>query len=184
MKKKQGKRGRGRKEREKEPGNISPQEIEENGLGNVIGVVASHEFVHLQESSSSIKSLATEDATESAVVFEANNVNDLVHGPSVQVLVGNNLKRELVLKVVSMNGLERVIAVAGDSLVDGQEEEMEAVIVKAVEFGEDVGKDGGILAARSTDGDALTGAEKGVVKDEVMDLGFESMEEAFPAHVL
>lgn len=146
--------------------------------------MASNEFVNLQESSTSIKGLATEDAAESAVVFEANDVNDLVHGPSVQVLVGNHLERELVLNVVPMNGFERVVAVAGDSLVDGQEEEMEAVIVEAVELGEDVGKDGGILAARSTDGDALTGAEEGVGKDDLMDLRFESIEEAVPAHVL
>lgn len=146
--------------------------------------MTSNEFVDLQESSTSIKGLATEDATESAVVFEANDVNDLVHGPSVQVLVGNHLERELVLKVIPMNGLERVVAVAGDSLVDGQEEEMEAVIVEAVEFREDIGKDGGILAARSTDGDAVTGGEEGVLNDNLMDLRFESIEEAFPTHVL
>lgn len=146
--------------------------------------MTSNEFVDLQESSTSIKGLATEDAAESAVVFEANDVNDLVHGPSVQVLVGNHLERELVLKVVPMNGLERVITVAGDSLVDGQEEEIEAVIMEAVEFGEDVGKDGGILAARSTDGNAVAGDEEGVLNDDLMDLRFESIEEAFSAHVL
>jgi hypothetical protein len=31
--------------------------------------------------------------------------------------------------------LEGIVAVAGDALVDGQEEEMEAVIVDSVEFG-------------------------------------------------
>lgn len=146
--------------------------------------MSSNKFVDFQESSASIKCLATEDAAESAIVFETDNINDLVHSPSVEVLVRDDFERESVLNLVAMNGLERVVAVAGDSLVDGEEEEMEAVIVVAVEFGENVSEDGGILAAGSTDCDAFPWLEEGVVDYDLMNLRLESVVEAVSAYVL
>lgn len=165
-------------------GNISSEEVEEDGLGNIIGIVPSNDFVHFQERSTSVKGLSTEDAAESAIVFQTNHSHDLVHSPSVEVLVRYHFEREPVLNLVPVNSFQRVVAVAGDALVDGEEEEMEAVIVEAVELGEDVGKDGGILSARSADCDAFTRAEELILKNYLMDLRLKSIVEALPAYLL
>lgn len=56
-------------------------------FGDVISVVSSYDVVHVQASGTTVKSLSSKDATESAVVFPPNFLNDSVHSPSVKLIV-------------------------------------------------------------------------------------------------
>ena len=53
--------------------------------------------------------------------FEQNTYGskptDLVHGPAVQVVVGEDLEGELVLVPVPLDRLQRVVPIARDALV-------------------------------------------------------------------
>ena len=82
---------------------------------------------------------------------------------------------------IPLDRLQAVVPVAGDALVDGEEEEVEAVVVPLVERLHDVGQDGGVLAARGADGDDLAALEELVLDDGEVDLGLEGPEEALLA---
>lgn len=93
------------------------------------------------------------------VVLQADLAHDLVHRPAVQVSIGHDHQRDLVLVLVALHRLhaasqhapaplagfphfQRVVAVAGDPLVDGEEEEVEAVVVTQVQQRQHVRQDG------------------------------------------
>ena len=58
--------------------------------------------------------------------------DNFVHGPPVELLVGEDLERELVLVAVPLDRLQAVVAVPGDALVDGQQEQVEAVVISEI----------------------------------------------------
>lgn len=167
-----------------QPRDVPSQDVEQHRLRNVVGVVAGDELVGVEEGGAAVEGLATEDAAEGAVVFEADEGDDLIHGPAVEVLVGDNLEGEPELDVVPLYGVEGVVAVPGDALVDGQEEEVEAVVVDAVQPRQHVRQHRRVLAAGGPDGDALTAREEAVGEDELVDFVLEGVVEALPAYLL
>lgn len=92
----------------------------------------------------SLERLTPKDAAEGAVVLDARRPDDLVHRPAVEVLVGEDLQRKCVVDAVLLYRLQRVVPVAGDALVDGEERQLQAVVVPLVEQLEDVREDGGV----------------------------------------
>lgn len=65
-----------------------------------------------------------------------------------------------------------------DAFVYGEQVQVQAVAMPGVEELEDVGQDGGVLAAGSSDGHLGTGPEHTRRHDGVMHLGLEGPEEA------
>lgn len=84
---------------------LSARTVHQDSLGNVIGIVACHNMVHSKTGGTAVERLATEHATEGAVVAFSDLVDDLVHCPSVELVVGQNLEREAVLGLVLLDGL-------------------------------------------------------------------------------
>lgn len=125
-----------------------------------------------------VQRLPPEDAAVGAVALFADLCHDLVHGPAVELVVADDGEGEGVLQSVAFDAFEAVVAVAFDAFVDGEQDEVEAVVVALVEGLEDRGEDGGVFAAGGADGDALAAVEEGVGGDGVVDLGFEDGEEA------
>jgi len=125
-----------------------------------------------------VERLPPEDAAVGAVALVADLRDDLVHGPAVEFVVADDGEGQGVLQSVALDGFEAVVAVAFDAFVDGEEDEVEAVVVALVEGFEDRSEDGGVFAAGGADGDALAALEEGVGGDGVVDLGFEDGEEA------
>ena len=86
-----------------------------------------------------VKCLPPEYPAVGAISLFANLRHHLVHGPAVEFVVAEDLKRHVVLDGVSLDSLEAVVAVAVDAFVDGEEGEVEPVVVALVEGFEDGG---------------------------------------------
>ena len=97
--------------------------------------------------------LTAKHPAKGAVVLEADFLDDLVHRPAVELLVGEDRQRQPVLVPVPLDRLETVVPVAGDALVDGDEHQVQAVVEALVQRLHHVGEDRGIFAARGTDAD-------------------------------
>ena len=135
-----------------ETSNVSTQDIHKDSLGNVVGVVSRYDLVHSEQSSPAIQSLATENAAEGAVVPAADRGHDAVHRPAVEVLVREDLQRDPVLTLVPPNRLQGVVSIPGDPLVDGEQEQVQSVVVTLVQCLHEVGQHRGVLPARRSDG--------------------------------
>jgi hypothetical protein len=121
----------------------------------------------------SIQCLSPEDPTEGTVIRQPNDFDDLIHAPAIQLLVAEYGEWEFVRLLVVLDGLEGVVPVARDSLIDGEEVELESVIVLPIEVREDVRQDGGVLATRCGDRDLLALMEELVRDYGMVNLGFE-----------
>ena len=120
-----------------------------------------------------VEGLAAEDAAVGTVALLPDGLDDLVHGPAVELVVADNPERQAVLRRVSPHCLEGVISVALDALVYAQENEVEAIPVPVIQGLEDGGQDCRILTAGGTDGDLLAGPKEVGRLDGVVDLIFE-----------
>ena len=99
------------------PGNVSPENVHHDGLGNVVSVVARHDLIDPELHGAPVQRLSPEDSAEGAVVLETNLGHDLVHRPAVQILVRQDLERYSILVSVPLHCLQRVVSVAGNSFV-------------------------------------------------------------------
>lgn len=99
------------------------------------------------------------------VVLQADLSHNLVHGPAIQVPVRHDHERDLVLVLVALHSLhatgqqaraapagsahlKRVVTVAGDPLIHGEEEEVQAVVVPQVQQCEYVCQHGRVCPRR------------------------------------
>ena len=112
-----------------QPSDVPAQDVHDDGLGDVVRVVPRHDLGHAELHRPAVQRLAPEHPAEGAVVLEPHLGDDLVHGPAVQVLVGEDLQRNLVLVSVPLHGLQTVVPVAGDALVNGQQNQLQLVVV-------------------------------------------------------
>lgn len=101
----------------------------------------------LEQVGAPVQGLAAENAAEGAVVAGANLPDNLVHGPAVQLLVGHDGEGDAVLRLIALDGVQGVVAVAADALVHGQQQEVQAVVVPGVQQGQHMRQYGGVLAA-------------------------------------
>ena len=68
----------------------------------------------------------------------ADRAHNVVHGPAVELLVGKDPQREAVLLLIALHGLEGVVAIPCDALVNGQQEQVQAIAVPLIERRQDV----------------------------------------------
>ena len=76
--------------------------------------------VTFQHHRSSIQGLPPENSAESAVVLLADLFDNVIHRPTVKVLVGQHSQRQLVLLLVAFDRLQRVIAISYDTIKPNQ----------------------------------------------------------------
>jgi hypothetical protein len=118
--------------------NVPPQQIHEHRLSHIIRIVPRGDAVSACERRAAVQRLPPEDAAEGAVVAQTRRVDDLVHGPAIQLLVGGNDEGEAAGVAVGAHRVQRVVAVASDALVDGQQLQPQAVVMAAIQEGQHV----------------------------------------------
>ena len=69
-----------------------------------------HDLIDLEPHAGPVERLPPEHAAEGAVVLPADGVHDLVHGPPVELLVGEDRQRQPVLVPVPLDRLEAVVS--------------------------------------------------------------------------
>ena len=180
---------------------VAAQQIQQHGLGNVVGVVAGADGVHLKQHGTAVERLAPEDAAERAVVLVADFAHYCVHAPAVELLVRQHSQLQLVLPRIALHSFKRIIPVSSDAFVDAQKAQAQPVASLRVQLGHDVREHGGVFAARSCDADALARTKQIAAHDGKMHFLravrrqrsqrvkatrpphlLEQREEAFPAH--
>ena len=85
------------------PGDVAPQDIHNDRLRDVIRVMARHYLVDPQLHGAPVQGLAPEHAAEGAVVLEPDLGHNLVHGPAIEILIGENFERDSILVSVSLH---------------------------------------------------------------------------------
>lgn len=108
-------------------------------------------------------------------------LDDFIHCPAVEFAVAYDAELHPVLHGVAFDGFEGVITISGDSFVDGEKYEVDAVVVSFVQGLEDGCEDSGVLSTRRADGDSLAALEEFMCDDGRMDFGLEDFDEAFDA---
>jgi len=103
-----------------QPEKISSQQVHIDCLGYIVGIMAGQDFISFYKLSASIKSLPPENATESAVICQTDYFDDLIHGPAVEVFIGDYSQGKLVSFFVLFDGLEGVVSVTCDSFIYGK----------------------------------------------------------------
>ena len=76
-----------------------------HSLGDVVCIVARNDVIHAKSGGAAVERLPAEDTTERAVVFLSDGRDDAVHRPSVEFVIGKNLERQVVLLLISFDGL-------------------------------------------------------------------------------
>lgn len=61
---------------------------------------------HLHHGGASVQGLPPEHSTKGAVVLCPDLLDDLIHGPAIQLLVGHHLQRNLVLLLIALDCLQ------------------------------------------------------------------------------
>jgi hypothetical protein len=77
--------------------------------------------------------LTPEDATIRAVAFLAYLLHNLIHGPSIQLIVSEDSQVHAILLGVSFHRLQTVVTVALDALIDGKQYEVETIVISLVQ---------------------------------------------------
>ena len=67
----------------------------------------------------------------------SNLRHHLIHRPTVEVRIADNLQRQLVLRAVPLDRLQRVVSVSSDSFVHTQQDQIETPVVAVVQSLED-----------------------------------------------
>ncbi len=111
----------------------SSEEIHKNGLGDVVGIVSGHDMLDTQHFGTAIESLSPKDAAVRAVPLLADRLDNLVHCPSIELIISNNLEWHVVVNSIPLDGLKRIVSVAPDALVDTQENQVQAVFMSFIE---------------------------------------------------
>ena len=79
--------------------------VHEDRLCDVVRVVTSYDVVHAERGGAAVQGLPPEDTAERAVILLSNRGDDPVHCPSVQLVVGEDLERHVVLLLIALDGL-------------------------------------------------------------------------------
>jgi hypothetical protein len=79
--------------------------VHEDRLCNVVSVVARYDVVHAERDGAAVQRLPPEYATESAVVLLSDSGDHPVHRPSVQLRVGDDFERHVVLFLIALDRL-------------------------------------------------------------------------------
>ena len=137
-----------------------------------------HDMLDAQPRRAAIQRLATKHPAICTIPLLPHLRDDLVHRPAVQLIVADNLKLHPILHRVALHGLEAVIAVALDPLVDAEQDEIQAVVMSGIECLEHGCENGAVFSAGRTDGDSLAALEERVGGDGMVDFGLECVQEA------
>lgn len=81
--------------------------VHEHRFGNVVCVVAGDDMVDVEHRGAAVQGLSAEYAAECAVVLFPDFGDDGVHRPSVELVVGQDFERHVVLLLVSFYGLRQ-----------------------------------------------------------------------------
>ena len=79
--------------------------VHQDCLSDIVCVVASHDVIHIQHRSPSVKCLSSKYAAECAVVFSAYLRHNCVHGPAIQLVVRENFKWHIILLLIPFDCL-------------------------------------------------------------------------------
>lgn len=74
-------------------------------------------LINLQHHGSPVQRLSSENSTESAIVLQSDLLHYGIHSPAIQLLIGHNLQRQLILLLVPLHRLQGVVTVTCDALV-------------------------------------------------------------------
>ena len=67
--------------------------------------MAGYDVVNFERGGAAVQGLPAEDTAERAVILLSDCRNDAVHRPSVQLVVGEDLERHVVLLLIALDGL-------------------------------------------------------------------------------
>ena len=101
-----------------QPKEISSKDIHIYCLRYVICIVASDNFIGFDEDSAPIKCLPSEHPTESAIIREAYDLNDLIHGPTVELFVTHYGQGDCIGLLVFLDCFEGIISITNDTFID------------------------------------------------------------------
>lgn len=90
--------------------------------------------MYLQDHAFSFFMYIHERAKDLTVILEPDFLNNLVHAPAVQVVVADDFERQSVLLLIPFDGLERVVTVSRNALINRQQEKIQAIVVLLVQF--------------------------------------------------
>lgn len=152
--------------------------VHEDRLRDIIRIVAGDDVLDAQSRCASVQGLAAEHAAVGAVPLLAHLLDDLVHGPAVQLCVPQDSQGHVVLLRVPLDRLQTIISISFDALVDRQQHEVEPIVVALVQRLEHRGQHRRVLAARGSDRDALAALEEIRGDDGVVDFRLEDVDEA------
>ena len=80
--------------------------VHEYSLRDIVSIVTGDYMVNVQHRSTSIQGLTSEYATERAVVLLPDLGDNGVHSPAVELVVAEDLQRQVVLHLVALHGLD------------------------------------------------------------------------------
>ncbi len=83
--------------------------VHKDRLCDVVGIVAGYDVVYTERSSTAVQRLPPEDPAKRAVVLLSDRRDDPVHRPSVQLVVGEDLERHVVLLLIAFDGLWEIV---------------------------------------------------------------------------
>jgi hypothetical protein len=154
---------------------VSALTVHENCLRDIVCVVSRHHVPHAQPRGPAIQRLPSEHAAVCAVALLAHLLYDLVHSPAIQLSISQYRQVHLVLLRISLDRLQAIISVTLDALVDGQQYEVETIIISLVQCLEHASQYSAVLAARCAYCDSLATREKRICGNGVVDFGDEAV---------
>lgn len=79
--------------------------IHQHRLCNIIRIMSRHDMIHIEGRCSSVQRLSPEHATESAIVLFSYCRDDSIHCPPVELVIGEDLERHVILLLIAFNCL-------------------------------------------------------------------------------
>ena len=73
--------------------------------------------------------LSSKYTTKRAIVLSTYLLDNVIHRPTIEVFVGDNLQRKTIDFSISFDCLQRVIPVASNPLINRQQEEVKSIAV-------------------------------------------------------
>ena len=84
---------------------IASEDVHVHGLSDVVGVMSRQDFVSSYFHSTSIESLSSENATESAVISQPNDFDDFIHSPPIKFFVRHDGEWEAISYLIELDCL-------------------------------------------------------------------------------
>lgn len=91
---------------------VSAQKVKEYGFGNVVCVVSSGDLVGVKKDGAAVESLSSKYSAKGAVGLMANEADNFVHSPPVQVAIVDDKQREPILHFIPVDGSQTIVAIA------------------------------------------------------------------------